>query len=267
LEGTQLTAKTAGELARQRTVKIDMGRRICYALCVRGLEADKRNDYAGGYQQYLALAEWAGRNLTAPSGTEVVVCCRKPGLFHLLSHHRVTGFLKTEDPAVLIADLKTNHVTHVVLDQIGFTDVDRYLGTAVRHDPMKFPLVKEVASQDRKGATLLLGFKPELGYTGVWLNGMKHGRGELRTPDGGVFTGIWVNDTVNGEGLVRYPDGSWAQGNWYANEMNGRGRMVLADGTVQEGLWKNNKLVEPGGTELNDGSTPTPVALPPAHGR
>ena len=264
LEGDQLTSQTVGELSKQRVVKTDAGKRICYTLCVKGLAADKRNDYARGYREYLDLAEWSAKNLVPAEGKEVVVCCRKPGLFHLLSHHRVTGFLKTGDPAVLIAGLKAKQVTHVVLDQMGFADVDRYLYTAVRHDPMKFPLVKKQISQNGEDETFLLGFRPELGYTGAWLNGMKHGRGELRTPDGGVFTGAWVNDTVHGEGIVRYPDGSWAQGNWYANKLNGPGRMALADGTVQEGIWKNNELVQPGRARSNDGSTPTSSPPPPA---
>lgn len=217
LSGAGYNGRDIHELASRRVVKVDRIAHICYAPCIAGLSADRHNPYAQGYDEYMKLAKWADTHL--PDDSSVVVCCRKPGLFHLLSHRRVTSFLMTDDPGALIADPERKKVTHVVLDQIGFADVGRYLYPAVQHDRMKFPVLKEIQGLGKNSVTRLTGFLPALGYHGAWKGGLKNGRGTVHFSNGDVFDGIWINDTVDGEGVLRRANGHVTTGYWYDNTL------------------------------------------------
>lgn len=245
LEGRDYTEQKVMDLAKRFALRSDPRKRILYAPCCAGMEADRHNPYANGYNEYFRMAAWAGRALPRK---DVLVCCRKPGLFYLFAHRPVTTFAKTLRIDSLIADLKNKGITHLVVDQMGFADVGRYLVPAVQRDPLKFPILHtEPAPDDRNKLTYLLGFRPTLGYDGPWVEGRKEGKGVMRYPDGTWMQAEWVNDTLNGSGVYHRADGSRVEGHWYIGSLNGEGRVVAADGTVlQEGTWANGKLLSPG---------------------
>lgn len=242
LEGPAMDRTRVRELAAQRTVVLDRERKTCFAPCVMALEADRNNPYPAGYKEYFAVA--ARVEKTLPGGDSTVVCCRKPALFHLVAHRFTTSFPKTADPDSMVAFLRERHVTHVVVDQLGYADVDRYLVPVIQHDPLKFPVVwKEQSRADSASATYLLGFRPELGYTGHWVQGAKEGMGEMRYPDGSVFRGMFRNDTINGDGVLLRRDGSVIAGQWYAGQLNGHGRWTKDGRIMLDGEWAHGRFI------------------------
>lgn len=241
LKGRDYTNARVMEMAKHYAVKADPRNRILYSPCCAGLEADRRNPYANGYNEYLRMAAWAGKNLPAQGA---IVCCRKPGLFYLFAHRTVTTYAKTLRIDSLIADLKAKKVTHVVVDQMGFADMGRYLVPAVQRDELKFPILHtEPAPDDPKKLTYLLGFRPELGYDGPWVNGRKKGKAVMRYPDKSWLESVWVNDTLNGPGVLHRPDSSRVEGDWYISALNGYGRIIRDGKVTEEGLWKNGRKV------------------------
>lgn len=242
LEGPALDRTRVRELAGQRTLIKDRAGRTCYAPCVMALIADRDNPYPAGYREYFGVAGRVSKTL--PPGDSTVVCCRKPALFHLFAHRFTTSFPKTSDPDSMVAFLREKHVTHVVVDQIGYADVDRYLVPVIQRDPLKFPVLwKEPGQGDPATATYLLGFRPELGYTGHWVQGRKEGLGEMRYPDGSLFRGTFKNDTINGEGVLWRRDGSVINGQWYAGQLNGHGRWTKDGHTMLDGEWAHGRFL------------------------
>lgn len=238
MQGREVTNASLVEINKVWAVRVDPRARICYATCIKGLSADRNNPYPDKFEEYIRTAEWVERN--TPRDTSTVVCCRKQSLFYLFSGRYVTGFLKDTDPAALIADLKEKRVSHVVVDQMGFADVGRYLVPVVQRDPLKFPVLHTIPSKlNPKQVTFLLGFKPELGYHGAWENGRKSGPGRWVNTDGGVFEGTWRNDTIVGHGVMRTPDGSVVEGEWHNGQLNGHGRRTRDGVVLHEGLYVN----------------------------
>lgn len=242
LEGPAMDRTHVRELAGQRTVVLDRERKVCFAPCVLALEADRNNPYPAGYKEYFAVAARVGKTL--PGGDSTVVCCRKPALFHLFAHCLATSFPKTADPDSMVAFLRERRVTHVVVDQLGYADVDRYLVPVIEHDPLKFPVLwKEQGHADSTSATYLLGFRPELGYRGRWVLGGKQGLGEMHYPDGSVFRGWFENDTIHGDGVLSRRDGSEITGQWYAGQLHGHGRWTKDGRILLDGEWDHGRFV------------------------
>lgn len=218
LEGGAYTTANITALAKTHLAKVDTRRRVVHALSVRGLEADRGNPYADRFDEYIQASSWIGAN-TSPDSL-VVVCCRKQSLTYLFAGRFVTGFAKTTETDQVIKQLETERVTHVLLDQLGFADVGRYLYPAVQRDPLKFQVVHTVPSKvDPARLTYIMEFRPDLGYSGAWANGLKHGSGTWRNKDGSVFQGVWVNDTINGPGTLVQANGNRVTGNWFMNRL------------------------------------------------
>lgn len=241
-QGSELTSARLTELAKEYQLRMDNRTRTCYALCVAALEADRKNPYADKFNEYVQMARWVHAN--TPRDASTVVSCRKQALFYLFADRYVTGFTKDLDPGVVIQDLAAHKVSHVVVDQLGFADVGRYLVPAIQRDPLKFPMRHSIASKmNAKQVTYLLGFEPELGYHGPWHNGLKHGTGRWVGNDGSVFQGTWVNDTIQGQGVLQRADGVRVEGLWQDGQMNGPGRYVKEGQVLQEGVFVNGQLV------------------------
>jgi DNA-binding CsgD family transcriptional regulator len=106
-------------------------------------------------------------------------------------------------------------------------------------------------------------------YVGEWVNGVKHGHGELTWPSGATYEGEWKNDKSHGHGTEKFSDGSVFTGTWsndkivgggvhirptgeryegeYENhKKNGQGTMNWADGVVYTGSWKDDQMHGPG---------------------
>lgn len=242
-EGRDYTTERITQLAREYQLRMDNRTRQAHALSVAALEVDRTNPYADKFDEYIRMARWVRAN--TPRDASTVVCCRKQSLFYLFADRYVTGFAKDLDPRAVIADLERRRVSHVVVDQMGFADVGRYLVPAVQQDPAKFPILHSIPSKmNPKQVTYLLAFKPELGYHGEWEKGLKHGRGRWSSGDGSTFEGTWVRDTIRGEGVMTRTDGVRIEGQWFNGQLNGPGRYVKDGQVLQQGTFVNGQLVD-----------------------
>jgi len=77
-------------------------------------------------------------------------------------------------------------------------------------------------------------------YKGQWLEGKRHGQGELYEPDGSAYKGYWKNDMKNGKGKYIWSDGRVYTGDWKDDKMHGKGTLVWADGSKYTGDFVEN---------------------------
>ena len=124
-----------------------------FAPSLDALHASAQGDYEDKYKNYFEIAKYCKDNLPK----DAIICCRKQGLFYLFAERPITGFKQTQDKEDLINDLRQRKVSYVVLDQLGFEDVGRYLYPAIAAHPEMFPIIKQVKNPD----TYLLQFKPD----------------------------------------------------------------------------------------------------------
>jgi len=116
----------------------------------------------------------------------------------------------------------------------------------------------------------------EDGYTGQMSNGVRHGRGIFRAPDGTEYVGEFANGQINGKGIATKYDGSTIEGNFvngkpeghvfqvdttecwqfegeYKNGVKcGEGWLADADRNIFTGTFRDNLFVE-GKVEYEDG--------------
>jgi len=76
-------------------------------------------------------------------------------------------------------------------------------------------------------------------YRGQWLEGKRHGQGELYEPDGSAYKGYWKNDLKHGKGKYIWSDGRVYTGDWKDDRMWGKGTLVWADGGRYTGDFVN----------------------------
>jgi 4-amino-4-deoxy-L-arabinose transferase-like glycosyltransferase len=105
---------------------------------IKTLHIHSKAGYYPSYDNYFKLATWCKENLPA----NAVIACRKPGLFYLFAHRKVTNYTYTENGKQLIDDLKKNGVTYVVLDDLGFASTQLYLWPAMMNNQESFESVK-----------------------------------------------------------------------------------------------------------------------------
>lgn len=60
-------------------------------------------------------------------------------------------------------------------------------------------------------------------YTGDWVNGKRHGRGEGVWSNRTRYGGDWVDDRCDGQGTMVYASGNCYQGGWSAGQRHGHG--------------------------------------------
>ncbi len=72
-------------------------------------------------------------------------------------------------------------------------------------------------------------------YEGTFKNGLQHGRGTYRLPNGYEYTGEWIEGEIRGQGIARYPNGSVYEGEFALGKPEGRGKITFADGGTYEG--------------------------------
>ena len=75
-------------------------------------------------------------------------------------------------------------------------------------------------------------------YDGEWVDGLKHGEGELDYGNGKVYTGQWSEDLKHGKGVMRYDNGDVYEGGWVRGMKEGSGRMdYKANNSFYVGDW------------------------------
>lgn len=201
---------------------------------IEELEKRAKGVYVSKFKNYFDIASWANKNLPR----EAVVSCRKGQLFYLYGNRWVTGFKNTLDKEELIERLVENEVTHVVLDQLGYSSTSRYLYPAIKKYPGKFKIIYQLKNPD----TYIMEFLPDMGYTGEWKGDAKHGKGTFKWPNGMSYVGDWVNNKRTGTGTFTWPNNQVFTGEWQDDKRTGKGKLTMPDGSWMEGTWTNDVL-------------------------
>lgn len=93
-------------------------------------------------------------------------------------------------------------------------------------------------------------------YEGEWKNGVRDGRGLLKTPIG-EYTGEFVAGSKHGQGTDTFSSGSKYTGEFVENQRHGHGVILHSNGCIYDGNWKFGeccglgKYVEPNGYQYN----------------
>ena len=192
-----------------------------------------------GYAQYFEIAKWAKANIPPNS----VVVCRKPELFYLYSNCKTVGYRNTLSADSLIANMKANRATHVVLDELGFSSTGRYCEPALLKNSEKFKLISHTQDADpKKPQTYLYEIHYECGYNGEMKDGKRNGKGISRYADGTVYDGYWKNDVREGNGIFIWPGGLKFEGLFSKNLRNGPGTLYTKKRNRLIGSWVNDTI-------------------------
>ena len=112
---------------------------------IETLKVKAESEYEPNYKNYFAAAEWIKNN----TPKDAVISCRKPSLLYLAADRYVTQFKNTTDVADFVKDLaEERKATYVVIDQLGYADVGRYLVPAVQQNPQQFKVVQVFKEPD-----------------------------------------------------------------------------------------------------------------------
>ncbi len=92
------------------------------------------SNYESKYNNYRELAQWVQQK-----GDEgIVVACRKPIIFHVLSGVKTLRYSDTEDTQVFLQHLERHKVSYVVLDGMGYISTEKYLIPALKQQASRF---------------------------------------------------------------------------------------------------------------------------------
>uniref|UniRef100_A0A6M3LF67 Glycosyltransferase RgtA/B/C/D-like domain-containing protein n=1 Tax=viral metagenome TaxID=1070528 RepID=A0A6M3LF67_9ZZZZ len=106
--------------------------------------------YPPEWDSYFGAARWVREHIRE----DVVVACRKPSLFEVVSGRQCVSY-PYGGPHTVVAHLERNRVGLVVLDRLGYPQTVRHLLPAIREFKAQFsPIVR-----GGEPATLILGFK------------------------------------------------------------------------------------------------------------
>ena len=109
--------------------------------------------YPPGWQNYFEMARWVRHNLPR----DAVVCCRKSSIFYMFADRHVTRYDFIADTEEFIEHLKRKRVTHVVVDNLGFSSTRLYLNPAVQKHQDLFTVLHWLENP----STVLLEFDPK----------------------------------------------------------------------------------------------------------
>lgn len=162
---------------------------------LKELNDNAKKPYPKRFNNYFKMGSWANKNLPE----DAVITTRKPNLFYLMAKRKLTGFKSTPDFNELLDGLEEKGVTHVVLDQLGFSQTGRYLYPVIQGNPEKFIGLHTIPNPE----TYMFRFNYNAGYQGEWkqiqdangnLQSVKHGQGVMKDANGNVYqTGTWVD--------------------------------------------------------------------------
>ncbi len=111
---------------------------------VTKLRADSQDPVGSQYANYFNMGRYAGQNLPA----NAIIATYKPALFYLYAQRPCVRFPSLEDHDAFIAKLKEQGVTHVVVDQLGYSAIGRYVVPAIQKYPERFPLILQLPNPD-----------------------------------------------------------------------------------------------------------------------
>ena len=80
-------------------------------------------------------------------------------------------------------------------------------------------------------------------YEGAFKDGLKHGKGKLKTRNKRSYEGDWKNDKPHGFGINTFPNGKIYTGNFFKGKPVGDGQWTYADGRIYNGTWVNGAFL------------------------
>ena len=80
-------------------------------------------------------------------------------------------------------------------------------------------------------------------YEGSFKDGLKHGKGKLKTRNDRSYEGDWKNDKPHGFGINTFPNGKIYTGRFENGKPVGDGQWTYADGRTFNGTWVNGAFV------------------------
>lgn len=199
-----------------------------------------KNDYPVKYKNYFELAEWTNHNVPI----DVVIACRKPGLFYVFANRKVSGFLHDVDVEKIYNRLVADSIDYVVLDGLGFASTSNYLHPVTEYYKGKFPMIHTVGIGGKPNNPMnsLLQFDDTKGYHGEYLNGQKHGEGRFDYWDGSYYIGNWQFNLKTGYGEFYWTDGRVFKGGWLNDKREGEGVLFIGKSFQYTGVWKKDMM-------------------------
>ncbi len=81
-------------------------------------------------------------------------------------------------------------------------------------------------------------------FEGNYKDGLKHGVGKMKYPNGDVYEGEWVDNKMQGEGTYTYKkSGDIYSGSWFDNKKHGQGTYEFgSDSSLFVGTWENGQM-------------------------
>lgn len=223
---------------------------------VKTLHAKSEANHPPNWSNFLSVAEWSNDNLK-PSD---IVVTRKPGLYYTFSNTKTKTFPYTSDIQVIIDDFSKNKVTHIVFEQLGFSQTGKYLYPLLVKEPDRFNLIYSVGARDAtdangnktktKDGVWLYEYTDTLGFQGEYDGAIKNGEGLYKYRNGSTIQGVWVNDTLNGPGIYTQKDGQQQTGTWKNGKRNGTFIITSKDNRRIESEWIDD-VVQPMGYVLD----------------
>ncbi|MDX5324978.1 MAG: phospholipid carrier-dependent glycosyltransferase [Bacteroidota bacterium] len=213
---------------------------------IKDLHESSKQHLDPKYANFFAIGDWISKN--APE--DAVVANRKPTLLYLYSGRTSVRYPYSYNPQEVFDFFVKNGVTHVVVDQLGYSSTGLYLAPAINSNMEKFRNLYTLPNPD----TYLLAFDNTMGYNGEYkvieptkedeaTTAVREGHGTYRWPDGRVYEGEWLNGQKSGQGTLKFPDGRIFEGLWQNDLQNGPGVLKNSDGTIiQEGVWKDGQF-------------------------
>jgi len=103
-----------------------------------------KQDYNLAYKNYFQIA----KEVKKLNKKDLMVICRKPGMFHYYSGTYVDNYLFSTDPKEVIDDLTYKNADFVVLEHLGYGSTGRYLFPAINTYQQKFNIVLHLKNPD-----------------------------------------------------------------------------------------------------------------------
>ncbi len=220
---------------------------------VKKLHTKAEGKHAPNWGNFLSVATYANEKLKSSD----VVITRKPELFYFISDRKTKTFPYTSDLDIIKEDFKQNRVTHVVVEQLGFSQTGKFLYPLLQKEPDRFNLVYSLGSRDAvdkdgnkvktQDGVWLYEYSQEKGYSGVYKDGLKQGEGTYNYFNGSKFEGSWENDTINGPGVLQEANGQLIKGTWKKGKREGKFYLTIPS-TKQtiEAYFKDDKIEKQG---------------------
>jgi hypothetical protein len=117
------------------------------------LRANSQSEMPVEYANYFNISRYVRSSIPENS----IVCTVKPSLFYLYSSKTSSRIPSLIDKKDFILRLEELGITHVVVDQLGYSSVGRYLLPVIQEFPERFNLILQLPNPD----TYLLEFNPK----------------------------------------------------------------------------------------------------------